>query len=164
MNNYIHACVDPKYCEDCWKRAREHIISLQERLADEQAENARLQERVEGVERELESHRAAASRTILRRDVLRLGKERDEAEALAERRKKALPAIVFALAYSDYGEPGITVESCIEKWERHLKPALQEEHSGDCTNQCHSCARCQAEDCVKMADELARAAIEEEGP
>ena len=85
----------------------------------------------------------------------------EDAEALAERRKKALPAIVFALAYSDYGDPGITVESCIEKWERHLKPALQEEHSGDCTNQCHSCARCQAEDCVKMADELARAAIEE---
>ena len=85
-------------------------------------------------------------------------------KALAERRKEALPAIVFALAYSDYGEPGITIESCIEKWERYLKPALQEEHSGDCTNQCHSCARCQAEDCVKMADELTRAAIEEESP
>ena len=117
------------------------------------AERDALQARVEEAERAL-----AAAR---RREKTHT-KDRYEARALAERRKKALPAIVFALAYSDYGEPGITVESCIEKWERHLKPALQEEHSGDCTNQCHSCARCQAEDCIKMADELARAAIEEE--
>ena len=77
-----------------------------------QAENARLQGRGDDYKAESEVSFARARR----------------AEALAERRKDALPALVFALAYSDYGEPGITVESCIAKWERYFKPALQEEH------------------------------------
>ena len=142
---------------------------------------ARLQARVEEAERELERHRAAASRTILRRDVLRLGKERDalqarveeaernwdtateaervthrewdktldelaEAEALAERRKKALVAQ--------------------EDWENHW-PSCDDcyaaENLGGSETERHD--RCERG--ALLLGEAAsqrRAAIEEEGP
>lgn len=63
--------------------------------------------------------------------------------------REVLPAIVFALRYDDLGdESWITWMRCAERW----KVALTQEHSGDCTNECHSCLRCQAEDCARIAE------------
>ena len=63
----------------------------------------------------------------------------------------ALPAIIFGVVYYDLGEHGITWKVCVERWKRYWAPALAQEHSGDCTNECHSCARCQAEDVMRLA-------------
>ena len=62
----------------------------------------------------------------------------------------ALPAIIFGVVYYDLGEHGVTWERCVEKWEKYWKPALLQAHSGSCTNECHSCARCQAEDVMRL--------------
>ena len=70
-----------------------------------------------------------------------------------------LPAIVFALRYDDFGDDDwITWERCVRRWEEIWKPALQEEHFGDCIQQPQACFRCQAEDVVRVAGIL-KAAI-----
>jgi len=73
----------------------------------------------------------------------------------------ALPAIVFGVVYYDLGEHGQTWERCVDKWKKHWAPALAEAHSGDCTDECHACARCQAEDVMKMVD-IVRKGLEDE--
>jgi len=62
-----------------------------------------------------------------------------------------LQAIVFAVYYDDLGDPGIEWTRCAIRWEHYWKPALEQEHSGDCTNDAHSCHRCQAEEVVRIA-------------
>ena len=120
------------------------------RIADLEAENARLQLRATAFE---QWFKAAVKH---HND---LTTERDGYMALAERREEALPAIVFALRYDDFGdEDWITWERCARRWEETWKPALQEEHFGDCTKQPQACFRCQAEDVVRLAT-LIRAAI-----
>lgn len=65
---------------------------------------------------------------------------------------EVLPVIVFALRYDDYGDAGwMSWERCVERWRTSWLPALEKEHSGDCTDDCWSCARCQAEDCIRVA-------------
>ncbi len=73
----------------------------------------------------------------------------------------ALPAIIFGVVYYDLGEHGQTWERCVDKWKKHWAPALAEAHSGDCTDECHACARCQAEDVMKMVD-IVRKGLEDE--
>ena len=71
----------------------------------------------------------------------------------------ALEPIVFGLRYDDFGdEDWLTWERCVRRWEDKWKPALQEEHFGDCTKQPTVCFRCQAEDVVRVA-RLIRAAL-----
>lgn len=62
-----------------------------------------------------------------------------------------LPAIIFAVVYYELGEHGVTWERCVDMWEKAWKPALTQEHFGDCINQPTACFRCQAEDCVRLA-------------
>lgn len=62
-----------------------------------------------------------------------------------------LPIIIFAMAYYDLGEHGVTWDKAVEVWNRTYLPALQEEHFGDCIKQPQTCIRCQAEDCIRMA-------------
>ena len=65
--------------------------------------------------------------------------------------RKALPAIVFALRYDDLGdEEWMSWERSNERWERSWKPALEQEHFGDCIKQPQACFRCQAEDCMRI--------------
>ena len=35
-------------------------------------------------------------------------------------------------------------------WNKYL-PSLNEEHSGDCTNECHTCTRCYVEKFINLA-------------
>ncbi len=66
--------------------------------------------------------------------------------------KETLPAIVFALRYDDLGdEDCMTWVRSLARWEGSWKLSLSLPHSGDCTDECHSCIRCQAEDCIRVA-------------
>lgn len=39
----------------------------------------------------------------------------------------------------------------LAKWHRYYLPSLNEEHSGDCTNQCNACTRCYTERFINLA-------------
>ena len=66
--------------------------------------------------------------------------------------KDALPAIVYALFYLDFGwDAAPTFERCLYIWEHGIKPALDAEHFGDCTKQPQACIRCQAEYTMELA-------------
>lgn len=69
------------------------------------------------------------------------------------RANELLPAIIFAVTYFDFGEVGGPPwERALKAWEETWKPALEQEHFGDCTKQPQACFRCQAEDCMRLAD------------
>lgn len=69
--------------------------------------------------------------------------------------REALPAIVYALYYLDFGwDAAPTFERCLYIWEHGVKPALEAEHFGDCTKQPQACIRCQAEYTMELARKI----------
>lgn len=75
---------------------------------------------------------------------------RQEEQDRLSRVLAALPAVIFGVVYYDLGEHGVTWERCVEKWEKSWKPALQEEHFGDCIKQPQACIRCQAGEVMRL--------------
>lgn len=73
---------------------------------------------------------------------------KEKAQELVRQRgqlEEAAEALAFAMLYGDYDEerdPALAVAS----WRRYGKPVLEQDHSGSCIGEYHSCARCQAED------------------
>ena len=84
---------------------------------------------------------------------LRLAATIDAKDASIRELTRALPLIVFAVQF-ELGEKGVTWERCCRVWEGYMLPSLTKEHDGDCVKQPQACARCQTEECIRIADLL----------